>query len=236
MKTNEDSMMYYKGVNIAGKRFGKLVVLREAAPTVYDSGEKRNVTCRCDCGNLTDIGLQGLARGKTPSCGCAVVESATKHGLHKHKLYGVYQNMRQRCYNKMCPEYKRYGGRGITICDEWLNDFMSFYNWANSNGYKEGLSIDKVDNGDIYKPSNCRWATNATQSANQRVNSTNKSGYTGVSFYKKHNNYRVYICHDNKNRYLGSYTRIEDAVCRRNKYIKDNQLPHPIQQTRMEGF
>lgn len=91
-----------------------------------------------------------------------------KHNKTNTHLYDIWSNMKQRCYNTRCREYKYYGARGIQVCDEWRNDFMSFYSWAMDNGYKEGLSIDRIDSDANYEPGNCHWADRTTQNRNRR--------------------------------------------------------------------
>lgn len=93
-----------------------------------------------------------------------------KHGMKGTKLYEVWKGMKRRCYNYRCDDYENYHDRGITICDEWLNDNTTFFKWALSNGYEKGLSIDRIDNNKGYSPDNCRWAT-ATEHANNMQNS-----------------------------------------------------------------
>lgn len=88
------------------------------------------------------------------------------HGLSKTLLYKIWQNMKSRCYCKSATRYERYGGRGITVCDEWRNNFMAFYNWAYSNGYKDGLSIERIDIDLGYMPGNCKWILKSEQSKN----------------------------------------------------------------------
>lgn len=94
--------------------------------------------------------------------------SKYKHGLSKEKLYGVWSGMISRCYHKNCNQYKNYGGRGIKVCEEWANNFLYFYEWALTNGYKAGLSIDRIDVDKDYSPDNCRWINMSEQQLNRR--------------------------------------------------------------------
>lgn len=154
--------------DISGKTFGRLTVV--SLSEIKNS--KRHWECKCICGNIRKIQEDSLTHGRTKSCGCLRTEvnifKGTIHGLRKHSLYGVWDGMINRCYRDTCEHYKSYGGRGISICDEWRNDFVAFYNWSTNNGYEKGLTIDRIDNEGNYEPSNCKWSTRKQQQANRR--------------------------------------------------------------------
>ena len=125
--------------------------------------------CQCECGNFKIARAIDLKNGKIKSCGCLKQKSEQ---ISYKKLYAVWQSMKQRCLNKKNKDYKNYGGRGIKICQEWLDNFMNFYNWAINSGYKEnvGLSIDRINVNEGYCPDNCRWTDNKNQARNRRTN------------------------------------------------------------------
>ena len=152
--------------DLTGKKFGKLTVLHFA----YIKNQKSYWLCQCKCGNQKIINGAVLSFGLVYSCGCAKKEATATHKKSDTKIYRVFISMKSRCYNPKSKAYKYYGARGIKICDEWLNNFMNFYNWAINNGYKEGLSIDRIDVNGNYSPDNCRWTTNKKQSRNTRRN------------------------------------------------------------------
>lgn len=125
---------------------------------------------KCVCGKVFDTRTDALNNGKTESCGCKHPKTGPiKHGLRYHRVYKIFTGMKQRCYNENNHKYPQYGGRGITICDEWLNDVTRFYDWAIDHGYKDNLSIDRINNDKGYSPENCRWENSLTQSRNRRI-------------------------------------------------------------------
>lgn len=151
-----------------GQNFGRLIVIGGAG-----RDKKRNILwrCICDCGTGTVAAGYRLRKGETRSCGClqreTTVERNTRHGLCGSRLYSIWSNMLSRCGNDKNPQFSDYGGRGISVCEEW-HDFTKFADWALANGYSDCLTIDRVINDDGYSPRNCRWATAFQQSRNKR--------------------------------------------------------------------
>lgn len=163
-----------KRLDLTGKKFGRLTVLGIDEEKTKEKG-KAYWFCKCDCGNVVTVKGQSLTIGDTKSCGCYNREVAKQKCINRstHKkshsrLYCIYYNMKNRCANPNHPRYKNYGARGITICEEWSKDFMTFYNWAMANGYKDNLSIDRIDNNSGYSPDNCRWVDVTVQNNNTR--------------------------------------------------------------------
>ena len=151
-----------KFIDLSGQKFGKLKVIKK----IENKGENIQYLCKCDCGNYIKIIGTSLRTGNTKSCGCL----AKKHGLSKHKLHKKWDEMKYRCYNDNCTHYKYYGGRGIIVCNEWLNDFKTFYDWSMAHGYADNLTIDRIDVNGNYEPSNCRWVTMEEQASNKTNN------------------------------------------------------------------
>jgi hypothetical protein len=138
-------------------------------PKVAQRGERWCSEYECVCGTTKIIRDHLVEDGIIKSCGC-LSGAAKINGLSKSLLYGVWQGIKQRCYNGLSQSFFNYGYRGISVCNEWRNDFIEFYYWAIQNGYAEGLSIDRENNDGNYEPSNCRWVTMEVQNKNKRPN------------------------------------------------------------------
>jgi len=150
-------------VDITGQKYGKLVAMY---PT------NNHTKCgsyvwhfKCDCGKEKDIPANRVKSGLAKSCGCEY----KIHGETESRLFTIWINMKQRCENPNVPHYKRYGGRGITVCDEW-RDFIKFQEWSFENGYDVLLTIDRINNNKGYTPENCRWTTIKQQQRNRSNN------------------------------------------------------------------
>lgn len=162
-----------------GQRIGKLTVIGFHHNRIYinpKTGRKRifpYYSCKCDCGNKSIVARDFLIRKKPiSSCGCISKDFLHNlnysHGKSKTRLFRIWAHIKDRCNNKKNQSYKNYGARGITICDEWKNDFMSFYKWSLSNGYKKELTIERIDVNGGYNPDNCTWIKKEEQNKNTR--------------------------------------------------------------------
>ena len=186
------------------------------------------------CGNNFRADTNNIKSNHTNSCGCYRRKLNTeginrKHNLSYTRIYNIWSDIKNRTLNPKNRAYQYYGGRGITICDDWKNDFMSFYNWAMSNDYSGELSIDRIDNNGNYEPNNCRWTTRTIQQRNQRIQKNNTSGFKGVWYRKDKAKYQSYITINKKRVYLGSYlTAVEGAIAYNNYIIENNLEGFPL--------
>ena len=149
--------------NLEGLKFGKLTVIGFSNTNKHGQAMWK---CRCECGNETIVKGSHLTTGHTISCGKHAKHC--KHGMTKKRPYRIWQDMKSRCENPKVACFKHYGGRGITVCEEWRNSFEAFYEWATSHGYSDELTLDRIDVNGNYCPDNCRWATWHEQRINQR--------------------------------------------------------------------
>lgn len=156
---------------LIGKRYGQLTIIGTS-----DKSSRyghRYVVCRCDCGTVKEIALFHLTGGASKSCGCgiskAIIKRCTTHGDSGKRLYAIWRGIKNRCLNPNENCYPSYGGRGISICPEWM-DYSIFKEWALNNGYQEDLTIDRIDVNGNYTPSNCRWIPFILQARNKRTN------------------------------------------------------------------
>lgn len=164
-----------KLIDLTGEQYGALTVLYRASNHITPSGQSRTCwVCKCVCSKEIVVQANNLRTGHTQSCGCMLSQHNLKHGDCTNgkvsRLYHIWAGMKARCYSEKNPRYKYYGARGIVMCDEWKDDFTVFRDWATQNGYKDTLSIDRINNDGIYSPYNCRWTNQKTQSNNSRKN------------------------------------------------------------------
>lgn len=220
-------------LDLTGQRFHYLTVIRRC-----DKPSKRiHWVCECDCGRVKSVDGSRLKNGNTKSCGCYNMSSESKtikHGLRSNPLYHCYTNMIDRCYRKTHKSFLHYGGRGISVCDEWMkNDYVgmrSFVSWAENNGYADGLQLDREENNGNYEPSNCRFVTPSSNIINQRLRKDNSSGYKGISWHKNQKKWQSMVTIKGNRKTLIMARSIEEALNARNNYILEHKLPHAIQE------
>ena len=158
-----------KFIYLTGQRYGRLTVIGLDGR----NNQGHNMwKCRCDCGNFSRVSVGSLRSGSIKSCGCLqrerTSEASRTHGMSKSRLYNIWRGMKRRCTNPRSAQYSNYGGRGIKVCDEWMKSSSAFFEWAMNNGYRDDLTIDRIDNDGDYEPNNCRWTTMQVQARNSR--------------------------------------------------------------------
>jgi len=200
-------------LELKGLSFGKLTVVSESGRSDDD---KILWKCICQCGKEKIVRSICLSQGKTKSCGCIRVDMWTKHGMAKSPIYRIWGGIIQRCCNPKDTAYKNYGGRGISVCEEWL-EFVNFY--KDMGDRPEGLTIERINNNKGYSAENCKWATRSEQHRNRRHRKS-KLGILGVEL-TANNTYSVKIGVNGSRLHMGTYASLADAImARRNAEIK----------------
>lgn len=202
-------------IDLTDRKYGKLKVINRVG---FQNG--RTIwNCICDCGNECNATTNDLTSGKKKSCGCLksekTIETFTTHGLSKERIHKEWRGILHRCKNSSASHYENYGGRGITVCDEWKEDFMAFYEWSMQNGYADNLTLDRKDNDKGYSPDNCRWVTHMENCHNRGKRKDCKSSHSGVRktvFRSGNVKYRATICVNYKKINLGYFDTEEEAV------------------------
>lgn len=195
-------------MDIVGMQFNCLKVVEFYGRNKH---KKKLYKCLCTrCGNEKIMIGTEVKNGYSKSCGCLQRDShKSKHGMTGTLIYNKWKGMKQRCYNPNYDFYHAYGGRGIKVCDEWKDDFIRFFKDMGNIPF-EGAELDRIDNNDDYKPSNCRWVSHK-ENANNRREYKNKTGYTGVTYKPHLNKYQAQLYKNKKFIYLGVYETAKEA-------------------------
>jgi hypothetical protein len=194
--------------------FWLLLVVSRAETQVTPNGTKKTRwECLCDCGNVVVATYQNLKVGYTKSCGCfrtkCSIERFTTHNMTKTKTYNSYHSMLKRCYDPSYKNFKYWGGRGVSVCDRWLESFENFL--EDMGERPEGTTLNRIGSSKIYSKETCNWADKKEQSFDQRVRKDNSTGVTGVS-HTKSGKYYVRITVDGKTLSLGTFKNFDEAV------------------------
>lgn len=221
--------MYKRKLGEEEATYGRLTVVKRAESNRHG---QTMWLCKCECGGTVTVLGTSLRQGATKSCGCLRREATgtafRTHGMCTTLLYHVWSHMVSRCTNTRAHAYEHYGGRGITVCPEWRRP-EQFLKWAFENGYRRGLEIDRRDNDGNYTPENCRFVTRTVNVVNRGKFSSNTSGYTGVH-RRKSGRYRAFVAYEGVTTWVGSFPTAWGACQARNQHIRNNSLPHKIQE------
>ena len=196
-------------------------------PTVNSKLKARFGLFKCYCGEEFRTQMSGVKRNTTKSCGCLHKEKTVSHGMTKHRIYHIWIAMMSRCNKKTNKDYKDYGGRGIKVCEEWLDVRVFIKDMFSS--YKEGLTIDRIESGGDYCLNNCRWVNQTVQNQNTRViRRNNTSGYRGVVWHKRVKKWASSVQVEKKRKNLGYFNNAKDGAIAYNNYVLENNLIHPL--------
>lgn len=222
----------YKPLTGGTSYFTTMKMIEDLGVCLFSNVEKKRRHCaiyECPyCGKHFKATLKSIERGKK-SCGCAAHITTTRHGLRNTPLYDIWAAMKQRCLNPNSRNYRHYGGRGINICQEWIDDYLNFHKWANESGYKKGLTIDRENNDGNYEPGNCRWASTYINAENTRLlRSNNTSGYRGVFLIKDTGKWLAMIKSYGITYRLGNYHTPQEAARVYNDFIIRHKTNHPL--------
>lgn len=213
--------------NETGNIYNRLTVIGRAPNGKF--GQAMWV-CLCSCGNKSEVAGGNLRNGHIKSCGCGHKDAITKHGMGIDPIFGVWRNMCRRVLDPTASDFSYYGGRGVKVCNEWLQ-FKPFYDWAKDK-WEQGLELDRKDANGDYTPKNCRFVSSSDNMANRRLFSNNTSGYTGVIYIKELNKCIARLDYKplGGRVIIGYFSTPKEAAIARNDFIIGNNLPHKLQE------
>lgn len=209
----------------------KIIIIKDLGmkyPLPTSKQKKRYMLVKCyKCESVFEMTANNIKTRQRTTC--RECSFSWGHSKYKTRIYTIWQAMKQRCYNAKSDSFNNYGGRGISVCEEWKKDFLIFYKWSVLNGYSDELTIDRINNDGNYEPNNCRWATPSQQNVNSRlIRANNTTGYRGVCFDSTRNKYVAHIQEDKKVHFLGYFDSKIDAAISYNDFIIKNKTTHPL--------